>query len=122
MTFTVTTAVPNNLGLAEICQRHVDELWVPVHLDAEQAAAFVLDHFRRAVLGNWSCSESKVPRQGTTSSRYCENLSREVMPTEFHQGKSIQHYPSQKARQRLLNGANFPGGRILTQCSAGMAR
>jgi len=51
MTFTVTSAGPDKLGLAEICQRHGNELWVPAHLDEEQAAEFVLDHFRLAMQG-----------------------------------------------------------------------
>ena len=32
MNFTFTTAGRDKLGLAESCQRHADELWVPAHI------------------------------------------------------------------------------------------
>jgi hypothetical protein len=48
--FTVTSEGNNRLGLRELCQRFTGELWVPVHLNDKQAAAFPLDQFRRTVL------------------------------------------------------------------------
>ena len=48
-TFTVTTEGPNRLGLRELCQRYIDEQWVIEHATPEQAAAIVLDTFKRAV-------------------------------------------------------------------------
>ena len=48
-TFTVTTEGPNRLGLRELCQRYVDEQWVIDHATPGQAAAIVLDTFKRAV-------------------------------------------------------------------------
>lgn len=49
MIFRVTTENPGPLAIHELLERHANSLWVPNHLDAEQAAAFVLDHFRRQV-------------------------------------------------------------------------
>lgn len=50
MSFNVTSHGHNRLGLAEACQRDVDELWLADHMTAEQAAASALDQFRRTVL------------------------------------------------------------------------
>ena len=47
MKFDVRTEQPGPLAIHELLQRHANELWVPEHLDDSQAAAFVLDHFRR---------------------------------------------------------------------------
>lgn len=41
--------VPNRLGLIELCQRFADEQWVAEHMTPDQAAASVLDQFRRAL-------------------------------------------------------------------------
>lgn len=49
-TFTVTTEGQNRLGLREVCQRYVDELWLAVHTTPEHAAEAALDTFKRAVL------------------------------------------------------------------------
>ena len=40
---------PAPLAIRELLQRHANELWVPEHLDEAQAAAFVVDHFRRQI-------------------------------------------------------------------------
>jgi hypothetical protein len=47
--FKVASWGPNRLGLAELVQRFADEQWVPSHYSPEQAAAFVIDQFKRAV-------------------------------------------------------------------------
>jgi hypothetical protein len=49
MRFTVTTEKPGPLAIHELHERHANALWVPAHLTEEQAAAFVLEHFRRQV-------------------------------------------------------------------------
>ena len=49
MKFEVHTTKPGPLAIRELLQRHANELWVPEHLDDQQAAACVLDHFRRQV-------------------------------------------------------------------------
>jgi hypothetical protein len=49
MQFTVTTAKPGPLEIEKLLERHANSLWVPDHLDDDQAAAFVLDHFRRQI-------------------------------------------------------------------------
>ena len=51
MRFRVTTEGQNHLGIRELCQAHVDDLWVPAHLLSHEAAQFALDHFKRMVLG-----------------------------------------------------------------------
>jgi hypothetical protein len=62
MQFKVTTESPGPLGIAELLQRHADTLWVPDHLDADQAAAFVLDHFRRQIEAELAMIEVTVAR------------------------------------------------------------
>jgi hypothetical protein len=47
--FTATTEGQNRLGLRELLQRYSDEQWVADHLTPDQAAASVLDCFKRAV-------------------------------------------------------------------------
>jgi len=47
MRFTVTTEKSGPLAIHELLERHANSLWVPAHLTDNQAAAFVLDHFRR---------------------------------------------------------------------------
>ena len=32
----------------------VNDLWIPAHLDSQQAAVFALDYFKRAVLAEWT--------------------------------------------------------------------
>jgi hypothetical protein len=49
MQFTVTTTTAGTLGIAQLLQRHADSLWVPEHLDQEQAMRFVTDHFTRQI-------------------------------------------------------------------------
>ena len=64
--FVVTTQGENRLGLREVCQRFADERWTAAHMTAEQAAASVLDEFRRAVraeleLLTIECREEQSP-------------------------------------------------------------
>jgi len=49
MKFDVQTTNPGPLAIHELMQWHANELWVPEHLYEEQAAAFVLDHFRQQI-------------------------------------------------------------------------
>ena len=49
MTFDVLTEQPGPLAIHEMLKRHANGLWLPDHLDEEQAAAFGLDHFRRQI-------------------------------------------------------------------------
>ena len=49
MRYTVTTDGRNSLGLAELCQRFANELWIPAHYLPHEAEAFVLDQFMRTV-------------------------------------------------------------------------
>jgi hypothetical protein len=49
MKFEVQTMNPGPLAIHELLQRHANELWVPEHLDDQQAAAFALEHFCRQV-------------------------------------------------------------------------
>ena len=51
MNFRVTSEGENHLNIRELCQAHVDGLWVPAHLLPHEAEEFVLDHFKRTVLG-----------------------------------------------------------------------
>jgi hypothetical protein len=47
--FVVSSEGRNRLGLRQLCQDCIKDLWIPAHLDEEQAA-FALQWFRRAVL------------------------------------------------------------------------
>ena len=49
MQFTTTTAQPGPLAIHELLQHHANNLWVPDHLTESQAAAFVLEHFRKQI-------------------------------------------------------------------------
>ena len=46
---TAKTEGQNKLGLSELLQRYADEQWVAAHMTTDQAAASVLDCFKRAV-------------------------------------------------------------------------
>ncbi|HLN29846.1 MAG TPA: hypothetical protein VK395_19015 [Gemmataceae bacterium] len=48
--FIATTEGSDKLGLRETCEVLANDLWVPDHLTAEQAALFVADHFKRTIL------------------------------------------------------------------------
>jgi hypothetical protein len=48
--FVVTAEGSSRLGLRQLCQDCINDLWIPVHLDDEQTTAFALDWFKRAVL------------------------------------------------------------------------
>lgn len=58
MQFKVTTEQPAPLAIHELLERHANDLWVPTHLTSEQAAALVLDHFRRQIEANWKWRSS----------------------------------------------------------------
>jgi hypothetical protein len=49
MRFELTTENPGPLSVHELLERYANELWIPEHLADDQAAGFVLDHFRRQV-------------------------------------------------------------------------
>jgi hypothetical protein len=49
-TFTATTDGPNRLALRELLQQYANDQWVAAHMAAEQAAATVLDCFKRLVV------------------------------------------------------------------------
>jgi hypothetical protein len=49
MKFTVSSEKPGPLLLNKLLEQHANSLWVPDYLSEEQAAAFVLDHFRRQI-------------------------------------------------------------------------
>lgn len=49
MRFSVWIDGEDRLGLRELCDRHVNDLWVPTHLSTEQAAHFALDHVKRTL-------------------------------------------------------------------------
>ena len=51
LAFQINTEGTNRLALKELCQRFVDEAWIPAHLSKEQAEEFVLDCFKRTVEG-----------------------------------------------------------------------
>lgn len=47
--FTAKTEGSDRLGLRELLQRYADDQWVATHMTPDQAAASVLDCFKRAV-------------------------------------------------------------------------
>ena len=49
LNFQVTTAGRDSLGLRKLCEQFCNDQWIGDHLDPGQAAAVVLDQFRRAV-------------------------------------------------------------------------
>ena len=51
MNFKVSTEGQDRLGLVELCQRFTAEQWLPAHMLPHEAAARVLDQFKRAVVG-----------------------------------------------------------------------
>jgi hypothetical protein len=48
--FIAKTEGPNRLGLRDLLQRDAEKQWVAAHFTPEQAAASVLDCFKRAVV------------------------------------------------------------------------
>ena len=64
MKFTICTEFAGPLGIAELLQQHADSLWVPDHLDEEQARGFLLDHFQRAVATELAMVDVRVSTQG----------------------------------------------------------
>lgn len=49
--FVVTSEGISRLGLAAVCEKFANDLWVPAHLTEDQAVAFALDQFRRTLAG-----------------------------------------------------------------------
>ncbi len=49
--YTIHSDGPDRTGLVAMAQRYIDELWVPTHLTPDQAHEFMLDQFKRAVVG-----------------------------------------------------------------------
>jgi len=45
----VTTEGSDRLGLAELCERFANELWIPAHMLPHKVEAFVLEQFKRTV-------------------------------------------------------------------------
>ena len=50
MKFTVKTEGRNKLNLRQLCEDYANNLWVPDHLTADQAAEFAYDQFEKTVL------------------------------------------------------------------------
>ena len=51
MTFRVTATGSDTFKLATLCQKYANSLWIPDHLCTVEKEAFILDQFKRAVLG-----------------------------------------------------------------------
>ena len=51
MPFRVTATGSDTFRLATLCQEYANSLWIPDHLSTEEKESFVLDQFKRAVLG-----------------------------------------------------------------------
>ena len=49
MKLTARTDARDDLDLQDLCQRHIDGLWIPAHLSPEEAGRFALEHFERTV-------------------------------------------------------------------------
>jgi hypothetical protein len=65
--FVVATEGSDKLGLARLCQDCINDLWIPAHLDDEQAAAFAIDWFKRAVLAELELLEVSSPQSQGSS-------------------------------------------------------
>ena len=61
--FVVSAEGSNRLGLRDLCEWFVNDLWVPSHLTEEQAAAFALDHFRPTLLAELEMIEVSCMEQ-----------------------------------------------------------
>ena len=68
MKLTAHTEAPDALGYRDLCQKHIDGLWIPEHLTPQEAAAFALDHFKRAVPLDGSYRSSPSTSHGQTDS------------------------------------------------------
>ncbi len=58
--FTVHSDGPDRTRLVALAQRYIDELWIPTHLSSDQARAFVLDQFQRAVAADLKLLEVRL--------------------------------------------------------------
>lgn len=63
--FTVTTEATDRLDMATLCHIHANGIWIPDHLDPQQAEEFALDHFRRTVLNDHDMLVVKAERDAT---------------------------------------------------------
>jgi hypothetical protein len=73
MKFKFETEQPSPLAIHELLLRHANELWMPDHFNDGQAAAFVLDHFRRQVMADLAMVTVGIKRK---------NNSRTVLPAK----------------------------------------
>ncbi len=73
MKFKIETEQPGPLAIHELLRLHANELWVPNHFNDGQAAAFVLDHFRRQVVAELAMVTVGIKRK---------NNSRTVLPAK----------------------------------------
>jgi hypothetical protein len=64
MQFKVTSEGQNRLGLVELCQRFAAEQWLPAHMLPHEAAASVLDWFKRAVAGELELLQIECVHEG----------------------------------------------------------
>ena len=63
--FNVTITGPDPLGLRDLCDRFVNEHWVADHMTPVQAAASVLEEFKRAVRGKLGALKvTELPGRG----------------------------------------------------------
>ena len=61
--FVATTDSAKPPEFLELCQRFCDEQWVADHLDDEQAAASVVDQFKRTIDGELALLEIRCVRK-----------------------------------------------------------
>lgn len=47
--FLVSSEASTRLGLAQLCEQFLNELWIPTHLTDEQALDFAVDYFKRTL-------------------------------------------------------------------------
>jgi hypothetical protein len=60
MHFTVTCIGSDPLGLRETLERFANEQWLPVHVTREEAAAIVLDQFKRTIAQKMAVMEVRA--------------------------------------------------------------
>ena len=49
------TSSGNSQPFRQLCEQHVNELWIPVHLTDDQAEAFAIEHLQK-----WIASEVEL--------------------------------------------------------------
>jgi hypothetical protein len=60
MKFSTTTAGRDPLNLRQQLEQFANSQWIPAHYTPDQAAAFVLDQFKRTVAGGLEQIELRV--------------------------------------------------------------